>query len=83
MAEYKFAVVDWVDSASLTTVWWEESEIPPEVISTIRSVGFVVRRNRMELVLAGAVSDGSGCLARPFAIPMGCIKRIKFVKLPK
>lgn len=79
---YRFAIVDWVDScAQLSSVWWREDTLPESGISEVRSVGFVVRKNRMEIVLVSGVSGYS--LAQPFAIPMGCIKRIKYVRLPK
>lgn len=79
---YKFAIVDWVDScAQLSSVWWREDTIPDDAIAQVRSVGYVVRKNRMEIVLVSGVSGR--CLAQPFAIPMGCIKRVKYVRLPK
>lgn len=80
---YRFAVVDWVDSAVPSgRVWWYADQLPEMAISWIRSAGYVVRKNAMEIVLASGIAE-SASFSEPFGIPMGCIKRIKYVKLPK
>lgn len=86
MRKLKLAVVDWADSSSVANgrIWWREGDLPETVIdTTLRSVGYEIRRNAMEIVLASAKNGDHDNFADPFGIPMGCVKKIQYIKEPK
>lgn len=83
MKQRKLAVVDWADSCSLRNlVWYREDQIPATVIDVnIRTIGYEIRKNAMEIVLS--MSRSEDYVSEPFGIPMGCIKKIQYIRQPK
>ena len=67
-------MVEWHDAVHATTAWQQDIEIHP-----CTSVGFLVSKNKKQLVIAHTKAD-DGDYAGKFAIPRGFIKEYKIVE---
>ena len=75
--EYRRVEVTWVDSNCLHG--WQEPEVKTE-IAEVSSLGFLISEEESKLTLAPSVSE-YGLIFNPIAIPKGCIKSIKELRL--
>lgn len=77
----KLAIVEWIDAWACSR--WQE--IPKTDLATVacRSVGWIVRRDKHQILLAGTYgAHGSGeepDINQMMAIPLGFIKKITYV----
>lgn len=70
---YPVVVVDWVDSGANNR--WRDELCEPEIIES-RSVGFLIRKNKSELVLCNSTNE-LGHYAGTIAIPVACIRHVE------
>lgn len=75
-AKYPAVEVTWEDSAR--TIGWNRPD-ENEGVSTIRSVGLLVSRDKRGVTLTVAHAD-SGRLLDPLTIPAASVKRVRRLK---
>ena len=68
--------VDWVDSYALTG-WCTEKDVESTHADNCLSVGYMVRKDRKEVVLASGQSVDSENRQHLIAIPRCCVKSIR------
>lgn len=70
--------VKWVDSA--LNIGWKSEYSKETSISQCKTVGYLIKKNKKQLVIAMNIND-SGGYSEAMAIPIGCVKSIKKVKI--
>ncbi|MCR4282794.1 MAG: hypothetical protein NUV72_07180 [Bauldia sp.] len=73
-------VVEWEDSCSPSGHWHDFSYAKFYETSLCVSVGWIMRRDSEVIVLIAGYSEDQ--VHKPFAIPAGCVKRVRRVKVP-
>lgn len=72
--------IEWSDSTSFSAQRWRgEEESGGLTASTIKSVGWLLSASKEQVLITTSITeedDRSGC----FAIPRGCIKRMRRLK---
>lgn len=75
--------VEWLDSCSVVGgVWKRGGAVRDSEPSLVKSVGFVVARDKERIVLAAHVADdGSDYLGGDMCIPRSAVKKVRRLKL--
>ena len=75
--------VEWLDSVMLRFGWQEPAEYQDEFSRPylIRSVGYIVKRTKRELVLVMSWSE-NGQVGDGLAIPRACVRKITRLRGP-
>lgn len=79
MKKLKMVSVDWVDS-NIMHGWASEEEARLDGLPEVHSVGFLFSRDDEKIILIMGYSE-YGALIERKAIPMGCIKSIKKLRV--
>lgn len=77
MVKMRLVQVKWVDSA--LNIGWKSRYSKETSISKCKTVGYLVKKNKKQLVIAMSVND-SGGYSEAMAIPIECVKSVKGVK---
>ena len=74
---YKAVLVSWLDS-NILHGWQDNAKICKVAIS--EELGYLIHEDEEKITLARGISDG-GLFNSPMAIPKGCIKSIKEMRV--
>ncbi|KKL13618.1 hypothetical protein LCGC14_2523940 [marine sediment metagenome] len=75
-------LVEWRDSMSLGGGPWHTREVVCKSHpSTIKSAGFLVKRTKKKVIIAGHEADYDGDVAGEMCIPASCIISIKPLRI--
>lgn len=82
----RVARVTWRDSCSLAgpRPWWRPGDLTDflkqePATPLIHSVGHIVHMDKKTVIMAMGVGDPEGQFSDPFAIPRGCIEKIRYL----
>ena len=71
--------VEWWDARSFGG-WSSPAEYAKKGIALCRTVGYLLRRNKREIVVVQNVGDTTGNVSDATAIPTCCVKRVRRLK---
>lgn len=80
MSQPRLVRVDWEDASS-EQVWRSNKLFRVERLQ-VQSVGFVIRSDKKEMVLAQSLSEVDN-MAGTIAIPKGCIRKVRLLRSKK
>jgi hypothetical protein len=74
----KMVLVEWLDTTN-GAGWYDLSDIADEQPTLVKTVGFLVQKDKKKVVLTASLSEGEGL--GYVAIPAPWVKRIKRVRV--
>ena len=81
MSQPKLVRVDWDDACS-NEPWRKAECLYRAECLQIQSVGFVLRSDKKEMVIAQSLSETAN-VANTIAIPRGCIRKVRLLRSKK
>jgi hypothetical protein len=72
-------LVEWRDCMAVAG-WHSQTEARNAQLTTVRSVGFLLKADRHRLVLAQSLGDETGDVGEVVTIPRGAVSTIKGLK---
>ncbi len=81
MSQPRLVRVDWDDACSNDRWRAQDALLRTERVQ-IRTVGYVIRSNRKEMVLAQSLSE-AGNISSTIAIPRSCIRKVRLLRSKK
>jgi hypothetical protein len=74
---HDLVLVTWDDAAELNLGWMEESEVVAKPM-LVRTVGFIIRKNKQHIIVASTIGDFAHCHAQ-FQIPRKMVQSIHVI----
>jgi len=79
----KLVLIEWQDSCSLNESWQDvETATQYHTSITCYSVGWVLRKDKQDIVIAATFDEAIKNVGEITAIPLSCVLRIKNLKMP-
>ncbi len=78
MKKTKLAQVDWIDACS-SGRWEEDKESEKRSLGRIRTVGYILHRDKQRIILAQS-KDSAESNSDRILIPTSCVKRLRYLK---
>jgi len=81
MSQPRLVRIDWEDASS-DQIWRSVNKLFRAERLQVQSVGFVIRSDKKEMVLAQSLSEVDN-MAGTIAIPRGCIRKVRLLRSKK
>lgn len=80
MKKYKRVMVEWVDACTHHNWTDNDKAIQEDGTTPVSNVGWLLKRDKKQVILAGGISDDDGSIDR-ISIPRGCVKKIHILEM--